>query len=116
MQKHMQKHINADILDIYGESTFGSSAFGTNITQAPIITAMSIEVSAGPYIQPSTITVTITWQNIGNAQGSFDPAILIDGIHTVIGTVLLDPGLTYTQIFIISNLMKGIYIICPDPN
>ncbi len=80
------------------------------------ITAIDIVISPGPYIQPSTTTATITWQNTGTIQGSFEPAITVDGTRTGLGTILLDPGSIYIDTFTISSLMKGIHTICPDPN
>ena len=81
------------------------------------ITATSITLSPGPYIQPGTITSTITWTNTGTLQGSFDSAIIVDGVRTVVATnILLDPGSTYTETFTVPNLVRGTHIICPDPN
>ena len=69
-----------------------------------------------------TISVGVTWKNTGDLAGSSDLSITIDGgTHTVIPTVypseLFDADEEkgpYT--FTISNVTKGTYSICPNPN
>ena len=87
------------------------------------ITAIDIVISPGPYIQPSTTTATITWQNTGTLQGSFDPAIIItkfsDGTTTRMNigiNIILDTQSTTQISFTVPDLVKDTYTICPDPN
>lgn len=108
-----------DIQSMYGESAYGTEPFGVNLIQLVAnITATNMTLSPGPYIQPGTIIVTVTWINNGNTAGTFEPAIKINDIRIGSGTnISLDIGeLPHTEIFTISNLMKSTYTICPDPN
>ncbi len=87
------------------------------------ITASAIDIDSYQCPQPCTITVSVIWQNIGDVQDSFDPAIILtksDNSTTRINigeTITLGPT-QFTQpiLFTIPNLMDDIYTICPDPN
>jgi hypothetical protein len=66
---------------------------------------------------PCNVTATITWTNTGDGTGSFEPAIIVNGIRTGTGTNHnLAGGAIYTQVFNLNNLTINTYSICPDLN
>lgn len=81
------------------------------------ITATNMTMTTYDCDEPCTSDVTITWQNIGGRAKNFEPAILVNGIRTGLGSnVNLSPAQTYQHTFSVTGLMEGNYTICPDPN
>jgi len=112
-----------NIQSVYGESTYGSSAFGVNTSYSPAnIVATSIDVSPSEtpcIIGTCTIISTITWQNQGDIPSDFIPSLKIDGnsITSPYSSETLDAGAFTTHSFDITALLTipGTYTICPDP-
>ena len=103
--------------DSSGNITIDTSQSYTALSPVAVITATNIDTNMSQCLEPCTIIVTVAWINNGNAIGMFEPAIIINDTRTGSGTnISLDIGSTYTGIFTISDLMKGTYTICPDPN
>lgn len=81
------------------------------------ITATDLVLNTYDCDEPCTVNITITWQNIGGRNGSFEPAYIFNGIRKGLGSnVNLVPNQTYQNVFTESNLIEGTYNICPDPN
>ena len=81
------------------------------------ITATNMTLTTIDCIEPCSCDVTVTWQNIGQTPGPFEPAILVNAVRTGLGfNVNLAAGATDTRTFNLVNLIAGNYNICPDPN
>ena len=81
------------------------------------ITATNMVLSTIDCNEPCNAIVTVTWKNIGNGKGKFNPAIKVNGNNIQLSTeITLDKNQTTTQIFHLTNLMEGTYTICPNPN
>lgn len=82
------------------------------------ITATDMIISQTTCVEPCNSDVTITWKNNGG-QGSFEPAIIVNGIRTGLGSsITLTKNQTYTETFTLTGLtnVSSPYTICPDPN
>ena len=83
-------------------------------------TAMTITPSETPCRTGiCTVTVNVTWQNVGSSSITFRPKILIDGVTYVqaasdmtLGSYLATDSSSITT----STLSAGIHSICPYPN
>ncbi len=81
------------------------------------ITAISRTFSTLDCDEPCNATITVTWQNTGGRNGSFEPAIIINGVRNGSGlNQSIQPSQTYQYTFTLSNLVEGTYTVCPDPN
>lgn len=81
------------------------------------ITATNQVLSQTLCAAPCDATVTITWANNGGVPGKFEPAIVVNGVRTGLGTSINVPaGATHTEIFNLTGLAVADYTICPDPN
>ena len=65
-----------------------------------------------------TVDVEVTWTNNGEATGTIEPNITIDGVPaTPLPTANVEGyGGTLTRTFTVTGLGTGSYEICPDPN
>jgi len=93
-------------------------ACGTIQVTAPPsdITATNMVLSQTTCVEPCSATATITWINNGG-QGSFEPAIVVNGTRTGLGSpISLNHNQTTTQAFNLIDLVTNTYTICPDPN
>lgn len=96
-----------------------TSSIETHITSmnGARITATHMTIEPTDCDESCNATVTVTWKNIGNGPGKFKPAIKIDDTRIRLDEEInLAKGQTTTQIFNITNLMEGIYTVCPIPN
>lgn len=81
------------------------------------ITATDLVLNTYDCDEPCTVNITITWQNTGGRNGTFEPAYIINGIRKGLGsTVGMPPGQIYSNIFTETGLTENNYTICPDPN
>ena len=87
------------------------------VTLRANITATSIVLTTNSCTEPCSCDATITWQNTGGTPGVFEPAILVNGVRTGLGSnVNLAAGATDTRTFNLVDLVAGSYTICPNPN
>ena len=81
------------------------------------ITAIDMVIDPIDCDTPCNATIIITWQNIGKKPEKFKPAIKVNDTKTGEKPELtLAKNQTTTQTFNLTNLMEGIYTICPYPN
>jgi len=82
------------------------------------ITATNMVITpASPCDEPCDATVTITWTNTGGKAGTFEPAIIVNGVRTGIGSnINLAKNGTHVEAFSLTGLTEADYNICPDPN
>lgn len=81
------------------------------------ITATNITLTQSECVEPCDTNVTITWENIGGVPGSFEPAVVVNGARTGLGSSInLSPTETHVEVFSLTELIAGTYTICPDPN
>lgn len=94
------------------------------IVTPPNITATDVTItkSANPCVAGTcTVTVNVTWKNIGGAVGTFTPSIIVDsGTPITSSSITLSPlnnaGDTIIHTFTLSNLTAATHSICPSPN
>ena len=88
-----------------------------SVTAPSNITATNMILDKN-YCEPScNVIVTITWENTGGKKGTFEPAIIVNGIRTGLGsTIDLNKKETTIQTFNLTGLVEGSYTVCPDPN
>jgi len=119
---------------MYGRSTYGSSPFGGSQT-LPNITIQNTTVESIPCVPcdtppcttscnvvcpggscPSTIVVTVTWENSGGVDGTFSPIATIGSttIFSVPTSITVPAGLTAYCTFTIPGLERGMNNICID--
>lgn len=80
------------------------------------ITATDMIINPIECDEPCNATVTVTWTNTGPRE-TFRPAIKVNGTKIELGIeITLNKNHETTQTFNLTNLMEGIYTICPDPN
>jgi hypothetical protein len=81
------------------------------------ITATNMVLSKTLCTPPCNADVTITWTNNGGTPGSFEPAVVVNGVRTGLGSNKNVPaGGTDTETFNLIGLTVADYTICPDPN
>lgn len=81
------------------------------------ITATNMVIDPTDCDEPCDAIVTVVWENIGKKQENFRPTIEINGAKVELGTeITLDENQTTIQTFNLTDLMEGIYTICPYPN
>ena len=89
----------------------------TFILNGTKIVATSMTLSTIDCDEPCNPTVTVIWKNTGNTT-KFKPAITVNGnkIEKSTEITLSRNQFTSPIIFNLTNLMEGIYKICPYPN
>jgi len=81
------------------------------------ITATNMLSSLTECVEPCDANVTITWTNTGGIPGTFEPAIIINGVRTWAGyNQNVSAGATFSETFNLTALENGTYTYCPDPN
>lgn len=81
------------------------------------ITAITMLSTSYDCNEPCSVSVDITWQNIGGKAGSFEPAIVVNGVRTGSGaSINLSSTQTHLHTFSLTGLTEANYTLCPDPN
>jgi hypothetical protein len=81
------------------------------------ITAINKSLTTNDCDEPCSVDASFTWQNTGGRAGTFEPAIVVNGIRTGSGlSINMPPNQTYLYTFTLSGLLEGNYTVCPDPN
>lgn len=81
------------------------------------ITATDITATPSACEAPCDISVSITWQNIGNVAETFIPKYTINGVESAHTTqVTLHPSGSYVMTETLFNMPAGTHVICPVPN
>jgi hypothetical protein len=80
------------------------------------IVATAITPSVTTCTTPCNMTVDITWTNNGGTSGTFIPTITVNGTPTTLPEESLDPSLSTTKTFSLTEVMVGTYNICSEPN
>lgn len=94
------------------------------VISGPNITATNITVTpaTSPCLQPCTVGVSITWTNLGNQDGTFNPNLSVNGTPLATSPWTTDHSLTAGASTTLSTDLTGLtvlnspYIICPVPN
>ncbi len=86
------------------------------VTPANIVST-TLTLSTNSCTEPCNVTGSVSWENIGGIAGTFDPAMLINGTPTSLGSAeTLSPGQTTTHGFSLPpNLTVGTYDVCASP-
>ncbi len=87
-----------------------------NAANGAHITAIGMTIIPNDCDEHCNSTITVTWKNMGNGPGKFRPGIRINDDRIRYELITLAKNQTTTQIFNLTDLMEGIYTICPDPN
>lgn len=88
----------------------------TKVEVADIV-ATNITVTPPTCEAPCSVSISITWENVGTATGSFYPGYDIDGAPvTESSAVTLGPGNTLSRVYTETLPDAGSYVICPVPN
>ncbi len=81
------------------------------------ITATNMIIDPIDCYEPCNVTIAVTWTNTSEERKRFRPAIDVNGIRIELGIeISLKSHRTTTQTFNLTDLMEGVYTVCPYPN